>query len=109
MLRGGIILNKYKKLMLVILLLAAVFTLSGCAAAETEGHWFHDLLVQPFIIILKTLGEFFGNSYGIAIIVITIILRTLLLPFALNMAKNKSLCVKKCRLCDQKWKKSKSA
>lgn len=98
MLRGGIILNKYKKLMLVILLLAAVFTLSGCAAAETEGHWFHDLLVQPFIIILKTLGEFFGNSYGITIIVITIILRTLLLPFALNMAKKQVIMREKMQI-----------
>lgn len=61
--------------------------MSGCAAAQTEGAAFHDYLVRPFIITIKALGEFFGNSYGIAIIVITIILRSVLLPFALNTAK----------------------
>lgn len=64
-----------------------MFLLSGCAAAQTEGSAFHDYLVKPFISVIKALGEFFGDSYGIAIIVITIILRTILLPFALNSAK----------------------
>jgi YidC/Oxa1 family membrane protein insertase len=86
-LRGGIILKKRKSFFLSISLLLTVILLSGCAAAETEGAAFHDYLVRPFIISIKALGEFFGNSYGIAIIVITIILRTVLLPFALNTAK----------------------
>jgi len=85
--RGGIILKKRKPLFLSITLLLTTIFLSGCAAAQTEGAAFHDYIVRPFIISIKALGEFFGNSYGIAIIVITIILRTVLLPFALNTAK----------------------
>ena len=85
--RGGIVLKNRKTYFLSLTLLLAVIVLSGCAAAETEGHFFHDYLVNPFIVVIKTLGEFFGNSYGIAIIVVTIILRSILLPFALSMAK----------------------
>lgn len=96
--RGGIILKKHKKIILGSLLILAVLMLSGCAAAETEGHWFHDYLVYPFIVVLKTLGEFFGNSYGLAIITITIILRALLLPFALNMAKKQVIMREKMQV-----------
>lgn len=85
--RGGIVLKNRKNALLLLTLLLSVIILSGCAAAQTEGHFFHDYLVNPFIISIKTLGEFFGNSYGIAIIVITIILRSILLPFALSAAK----------------------
>lgn len=79
--------KKRKPLFISITLLLTTIFLSGCAAAQTEGAAFHDYIVRPFIISIKALGEFFGNSYGIAIIVITIILRTVLLPFALNTAK----------------------
>lgn len=87
--RGGIVLKK--NYILFILVTISVFLLSGCAAAETEGAFFHDYLVNPFIITIKTLGEFFSNSYGLAIIAITIILRTILLPFALNTAKKQKI------------------
>ncbi|WP_033828946.1 membrane protein insertase YidC [Bacillus andreraoultii] len=79
--------KKSKTFLLSIVLIVSVFLLSGCAAAQTEGRAFHDYIVNPLIIVIKALGEFLGSSYGLAIIVITIILRTILLPIALNAAK----------------------
>lgn len=83
--RGGNILKK--KILLTFTFLFTVLLLTGCAAAEEEGRFFHDYFVFPFTYSIRTIGEFLGNNYGLAIIVITIILRTILLPLALNSAK----------------------
>jgi len=86
-----------KKLGLIVALVTTVLLLSGCSAAETEGHWFHDYIVHPFILSIKVIGNFF-NSYGLAVIVITIILRTILLPFALNTAKKQKVMREKMEI-----------
>jgi len=78
---------KKKKLTLILILISAVLLLSGCAAAETEGHWFHDYFVYPFMYIIESLGDLFNENYGLAIVAITIIVRAALLPLALNAAK----------------------
>lgn len=90
--------NKRKKWKLSVALLLFSLLLTGCKAAETEGAFFHDYLVEPFIIIIKTFGQMLGNSYGLAIIFITIILRTLLLPFALNAAKKQKIMREKMEI-----------
>lgn len=80
-----------KKVLLSFMLVLSVFLLSGCAAASTEGHWFHDYFVFPFTWLLESIGEFFNGNYGLSIIIITILVRTLLLPFALNAAKKQKV------------------
>lgn len=80
-----------KKTGLILILLSAVLLLSGCAAAETEGHWFHEYFVVPFTYLIEMLGALFNNNYGLAIIAITIIVRGLLLPFSLNSAKKQKV------------------
>ncbi|MET1029935.1 membrane protein insertase YidC [Domibacillus tundrae] len=78
-----------KQLLLVLTLLSAVL-LSGCQSAQTEGHFFHDYLVNPFVELIHWLGEMLG-SYGLAIIVITIVVRLILMPLMLNSMKKQAV------------------
>lgn len=80
-----------KKTGLLFILLSAVLLLSGCAAAETEGHWFHEYFVVPFSYLIEMLGSLFNDNYGLAIIAITIIVRGLLMPLSLNSAKKQKI------------------
>ncbi|WP_046181361.1 membrane protein insertase YidC [Domibacillus tundrae] len=78
-----------KQLLLALTLLSAV-VLSGCQSAQTEGHFFHDYLVNPFVELIHWLGEMLG-SYGLAIIVITIAVRLILMPLMLNSMKKQAV------------------
>ncbi|MCP3762825.1 membrane protein insertase YidC [Domibacillus sp. A3M-37] len=78
-----------KQLLLALTLLSAVL-LSGCQSAQTEGHFFHDYLVNPFVELIHWLGEMLG-SYGLAIIVITIAVRLILMPLMLNSMKKQAV------------------
>lgn len=78
-----------KQLGIALTLLSAVL-LSGCQSAETEGHFFHDYLVNPFVQLIHWLGEMLG-SYGLAIIVITIAVRLVLMPLMLNSMKKQAV------------------
>ncbi|OZI12698.1 OxaA precursor [Bacillaceae bacterium SAS-127] len=71
-------------------MVAVVFVLSGCQSAEQEGYFFHDYLVNPFVQLIHTLGQFLGN-YGFAIIVITLAVRLILLPLMMNSMKKQQI------------------
>ncbi|OES45710.1 membrane protein insertase YidC [Domibacillus iocasae] len=79
-----------KKQLLLALTLLSTVLLSGCQSAETEGHFFHDYLVNPFVELIHWLGEMLG-SYGLAIIVITIAVRLILMPLMLNSMKKQAV------------------
>ncbi|OXS80091.1 membrane protein insertase YidC [Domibacillus enclensis] len=78
-----------KHILLGVTLISAVI-LSGCQSAQTEGHFFHDYLVNPFVELIHWLGELLG-SYGLAIIGITIGVRLILMPLMLNSMKKQAL------------------
>lgn len=78
-----------KHILLGVMLISAVL-LSGCQSAQTEGHFFHDYLVNPFVELIHWLGELLG-SYGLAIIGITIAVRLILMPLMLNSMKKQAL------------------
>lgn len=82
--------KKKRILFLAIFILAIVF-LTGCSSFENEGGFFHDYLVVPLRAILLALANFFKGNYGIAIIVLTILMRGVLLPFSLNAAKKQQV------------------
>lgn len=75
-------------------LLGASLFLSGCQAAQEEGHFFHDYLVRPFVELIHALGELLG-SYGFAIIVITLAVRLILMPLMLNTMKKQQVMKEK--------------
>lgn len=66
---------------------AAVF-LSGCAGVENKEGKFYDLLVKPMEWLLHFFSGQFGGSYGLAIVVITILIRLVLMPLMLRNYKS---------------------
>ncbi|WP_233879364.1 membrane protein insertase YidC [Virgibacillus halodenitrificans] len=82
--------NRHKKLMLLSLL---VLTLSGCSAATNEPLNPDQLngieyLIYPFTLLIKSIANVFNDNYGISIILITLIIRLLLLPFMVKQMKS---------------------
>lgn len=74
-----------KKLYTVLAFLAVSILLSGCA--PQEGGVFYTSLVEPFIYLIKFFASFFNNSYGIGIIIVTICVRLIVMPFMLRSFK----------------------
>ncbi|TMU88342.1 membrane protein insertase YidC [Bacillus sp. BHET2] len=62
--------------------------MTGCQSATTEGAFFHDYLVNPFSFLIHEIGTFLGGNFGVAIIIITLLIRLVLLPFMLKTYKN---------------------
>ncbi|WXB94871.1 membrane protein insertase YidC [Bacillus sp. FJAT-52991] len=85
-------------------MVATVFILSGCQSAEQEGAFFHDYLVNPFVQLIHTLGQFLGN-YGFAIIVITLAVRLILLPLMLNSSKKQQIMREKMEVVKPEMEK----
>lgn len=80
--------------LLTILMTAAVF-LSGCAGVENKEGTFYDFLVKPMEWLLHFFSGQFGGSYGLAIVVITILIRLILMPLMLkNYKKQQEMKIK---------------
>lgn len=78
-----------KKLHTLALISLFSVLLAGCQSAQTEGHFFHDYLVNPFVQLIHSLGELLG-SYGLAVIAITVGVRLVLMPLMLNSMKKQA-------------------
>nr|WP_263314679.1 membrane protein insertase YidC [Mammaliicoccus sp. Marseille-Q6498] len=74
-----------KKLYTVLAFLAITLLLGGCA--PQEGGAIHSTFVEPFVYLIKFFASFFNNSYGIGIIVVTICVRLIVMPFMLRSFK----------------------
>ena len=79
-----------KKLSAILLGLLGVVTLSGCSQNDRSGT-FYEVFVKPMDLSLSKIHEFTG-SWGWSIVIITLVIRLLVLPFMLNNYKvqNKS-------------------
>ncbi|MCM3616941.1 membrane protein insertase YidC [Sutcliffiella horikoshii] len=81
-----------KKFWTISLIIFLVALLSGCnmsepITADSSGVWNH-YFVYPLSLALTTVAGWTGGSYGISIILVTIAIRTLILPLALKQQKN---------------------
>ncbi|WP_217587990.1 membrane protein insertase YidC [Lentibacillus saliphilus] len=80
--------KKYGLIGLVLILL-----LSGCTdlnepiSADTEG-WFNHYFVYTFSVLIKGLANMLNESYGLAIIIITLLIRLAVMPFMLKQTRN---------------------
>ena len=79
-----------KKLSAILLGLLGVVTLSGCSQNDRSGM-FYEIFVKPMDLSLSKIHEYTG-SWGWSIVIITLVIRLLVLPFMLNNYKvqNKS-------------------
>jgi YidC/Oxa1 family membrane protein insertase len=79
-----------KKLYLFILPVL-LLALSGCSQGTKEDpSFFQQFLVHPFELAIHYTAGFFNGNYGIAIILITLMVRFVLLPLMLKQYKNQS-------------------
>ncbi|YCA13405.1 membrane protein insertase YidC [Bacillus sp. AK128] len=68
-----------------------VGVLSACQSSPGEDNLFQTGLVNPFIQVIDALASVSGDNYGIAIIVITILIRLLIMPFMIKQYKAQQL------------------
>ncbi|MDY0395861.1 YidC/Oxa1 family membrane protein insertase [Virgibacillus halophilus] len=80
-----------KKYGLIVLLLALVLT--GCSdlnkpIEENTTGFFNHYFIYNFSVLIKALADFMGGSYGLSIIIITLAIRLVLMPFMLKQTKS---------------------
>jgi YidC/Oxa1 family membrane protein insertase len=78
-----------RSLLLLLLLSSLTLLLSACSAADGKSDgFFHTYFVEPFIVSIHFLAELFNGNYGLSIILVTLIIRLILLPFMLKQYGN---------------------
>ncbi|MBB4824803.1 YidC/Oxa1 family membrane protein insertase [Sporosarcina luteola] len=77
-----------KKSINVLFIILSIMLLSGCSAAGEQTGFFFDVFVRPMTWSIHELGTFFGDSYGMAIVAITILIRLLLMPLMMKSYKS---------------------
>lgn len=86
--------KQMKKIFFTSGLALLLLTLSGCVQTNSSGQptgegWVYKLLVHPMSEAVQFFAQYMG--YGLAIIVITLIVRTIILPVGLNQSKKMML------------------
>jgi YidC/Oxa1 family membrane protein insertase len=91
------LLLRNRKWWIVVGALMLMAVLSGCTptgkATTTEdmlnsGSWWYRNVVYWFSLLLDKFADWFDGSYGISILLLTIIVRTLILPLMIKQYKN---------------------
>lgn len=83
-----------KKIQMLLLIASVALFASGCVQYTADGTptgWVYQYLGQPSSAFLNFLANIFGGSYGIAIIIVTIITRLLMFPSSLKMMRTSML------------------
>ncbi|MGO4889020.1 YidC family membrane integrase SpoIIIJ [Anaerobacillus sp. MEB173] len=82
-----------RKLSLVLMLVGLMVIMTGCfninepITSESEGVW-DSYFVYPLSWVLIYFAEMFNENYGIAIILVTILLRIVILPLMIKQTKS---------------------
>jgi len=86
-----------RKWWIVLGAIALMTLLAGCAPTTaaittgemaTSGSWWTRNVVYWFSLMLDTFADWFGGEYGLSILVLTIIVRTIILPLMIKQYKN---------------------
>ncbi|MFD2618361.1 membrane protein insertase YidC [Terrilactibacillus laevilacticus] len=77
-----------KKIIIFVGLLSMILLLSGCQM--NVGTGFHHYIVEPFASLIHLTATLFSGSYGIAIIVLTLIIRLVLAPLMIKQMINQN-------------------
>lgn len=82
-----------KRILLVVGLIFLMALLSGCTdinkpiTSESEGFW-NEYIVYPLSLFIIKVAEFAGGSFGLSIILVTIIVRLFMLPLMIKQTKS---------------------
>lgn len=90
--------NNKKQWILLILAIGLIAILAGCGTTATvatttedmrvNGSWWTSNVVYFFSLALDTFAKWFNGAYGLAILVMVLIVRTLILPLTLKQVKS---------------------
>lgn len=82
-----------KRIFLVVGLVLLVTLLTGCTeynqpiTAESKGFW-NEYIVYPLSLLIVKMAEFAGGSFGLSIIIVTLIIRLAILPLMIKQTKS---------------------
>jgi len=81
-------------------MIGLVLVLSGCDYSQDENRdgFFFNTFVQPMDSLLHWLGDSLGHNYGLAIILITLIVRLAIFPFMMRTYKNQMMMREKMKI-----------
>lgn len=87
------ILTAIKKYKVIIIGIVVLLLLTGCSLDTTpidssSTGFFNQYLVYPFSMLIKKLAAIFQGSFGMAIIMITLALRLIIMPFTIKQQKS---------------------
>ncbi|MGM0899618.1 MAG: membrane protein insertase YidC [Bacillota bacterium] len=80
---------------LFIIMTAIPLLLTGCQSSMEDPSFFQSTLVQLFERLIHLFAELTGGSFGLSIIILTVLLRLLLMPSMLKQYKNQQLLKEK--------------
>jgi YidC/Oxa1 family membrane protein insertase len=82
-----------KRIVLIIGLVALMSVMTGCAqtnlpiTAESSGFW-NEYIVYPLSLLIVKTAEFLGGSFGLSIIVVTLLVRLAILPLMIKQTRS---------------------
>jgi YidC/Oxa1 family membrane protein insertase len=82
-----------RRIYLILGLVVIMALLAGCTqvnepiTSESQGFW-NQYIVYPLSWLITYVAEMFGNSYGLAIIIVTILIRLVILPLMVKQMKS---------------------
>lgn len=93
-----VLLQKWAKPILFMLIgVLPVIVLSGCSAASPSdpinadsAGIFNHLLIYPFSVMIKFFADAFHGNYGLAIVLMTFIIRLAIMPLMMNQARKQT-------------------
>jgi len=83
--------TKRSSIIIIGLLALTTLLLSACSSTANgakNGNFFFHYFVNPFSIIIHSVANFFNGNYGVAIILVTLVIRLVLMPLMLRQYKN---------------------
>ena len=82
------------------IMIGLVLVLAGCDYSQEENRdgFFFNTFVQPMDTVLHWLGDNLNNNYGLAIILITLIVRLAIFPFMMRTYKNQMMMREKMKI-----------
>lgn len=80
----------FKKYSIVTIIL--IVFLTGCTTNEpsdaSSSGFFENYFIDPFSLLIKYVASLLGNNFGLSIIVITLLIRLVIMPFMLKQMKS---------------------
>lgn len=87
-----------KKIYTVLLILFVSVFMGGCQSMTSDGSFFQTTFVNPFTWLIHVFAGLTGGSFGLAIILITVLIRLILMPLMLKQYKNQQHMKEKMEL-----------